>query len=157
MGMLDKEYAEKEKAPRSVAEAKKQGKSTYTGKDGKQKAAVYKEDLGKGQSLKDYLNKGGGRSAPTKDSGNDYKAGNPNAVKGLGGLGISQTNRPRLQGTMEEGKKSFGYGYYDQNGDWISPREDMQDGYGPGGSGAKFGGMFGGLSNALGATGYGSG
>ena len=58
---------------------------------------------------------------------------------------------------MEEGKKSFGYGYYDQNGDWISPREDMQDGYGPGGSGAKFGGMFGGLSNALGATGYGSG
>jgi hypothetical protein len=91
MGMLDKEYAEKEKAPRSVAEAKKQGKSTYTGKDGKQKAAVYKEDLGKGQSLKDYLNKGGGRSAPTKDSGNDYKAGNPNAVKNIGGLGISQT------------------------------------------------------------------
>jgi hypothetical protein len=67
MGMLDKE--EKDKAPRSVAEAKKQGKSTYTGKDGKQKAAVYKEDLGKGQSLKDYLNKGGGRSAPTRDSG----------------------------------------------------------------------------------------
>jgi LysM repeat protein len=33
----------------------------------------------------------------------------------------------------------------------------MQDGFGPGGSGAKFGGMFGGLSNALGATGYGSG
>jgi LysM repeat protein len=58
---------------------------------------------------------------------------------------------------MEEGKKFLGYGYYDQNGDWISPREDMQDGYGPGGSGAKFGGMFGGLSNALGATGYGSG
>jgi LysM repeat protein len=157
MGMLDKEYAEKEKAPRSVAEAKKQGKSTYTGKDGKQKAAVYKEDLGKGQSLKDYLNKGGGRSAPTKDSGNDYKAGNPNAVKNLGGLGISQTNRPRIKGTNKPGVKSFGYGYYDQNGDWISPREDMQDGYGPGGSGAKFGGAFGGVSNALGATGYGSG
>jgi hypothetical protein len=33
----------------------------------------------------------------------------------------------------------------------------MQDGYGPGGSGAKFGGAFGGVSNALGATGYGSG
>jgi LysM repeat protein len=157
MGMLDKEYAEKEKAPRSVAEAKKQGKSTYTGKDGKQKAAVYKEDLGKGQSLKDYLNKGGGRSAPTKDSGNDYKAGNPNAVKNIGGLGISQTNRPRIPGTNKPGVKSFGYGYYDQNGEWISPREDMQDGYGPGGSGAKFGGAFGGVSNALGATGYGSG
>jgi LysM repeat protein len=157
MGMLDKEYAEKEKAPRSVAEAKKQGKSTYTGKDGKQKAAVYKEDLGKGQSLKDYLNKGGGRSAPTKDSGNDYKAGNPNAVKNIGGLGISQTNRPRIPGTNKPGVKSFGYGYYDQKGEWISPREDMQDGYGPGGSGAKFGGAFGGVSNALGATGYGSG
>jgi hypothetical protein len=78
MGMLSEE---KDKAPRSVGEAKKQGKSTYTGKDGKQKAAVYKEDLGKGQSLKDYLNKGGGRSAPTKDSGNDYKAGNPRAGK----------------------------------------------------------------------------
>jgi hypothetical protein len=60
-------------------------------------------------------------------------------------------------GTNKPGVKSFGYGYYDQNGEWISPREDMQDGYGPGGSGAKFGGAFGGVSNALGATGYGSG
>jgi LysM repeat protein len=154
MGMLDEE---KDKAPRSVAEAKKQGKSTYTGKDGKQKAAVYKEDLGKGQSLKDYLNKGGGRSAPTKDSDNDYKAGNLNAVKKLGGLGISQQNKKHLQGTMEEGKTFLGYGYYDQNGRWIYPREDMQDGYGPGGSGAQFGGVFGGISNALGVTGYGSG
>jgi LysM repeat protein len=157
MGMLDKEYAEKEKAPRSVAEAKKQGKSTYTGKDGKQKAAVYKEDLGKGQSLKDYLNKGGGRSTSTKDSGNDNRAGSRNAVVKKGGLGISQQNRPRIKGRNKPGVKSFGYGYYDQNGDWISPREDMQDGYGPGGSGAKFGGAFGGVSNALGATGYGSG
>jgi hypothetical protein len=66
MGMLERR---KEKAPRSVAEAKKQGKSTYTGKDGKQKAAVYKEDLGKGQSLKDYLNKGGGKSKPTTPRG----------------------------------------------------------------------------------------
>jgi hypothetical protein len=34
----------------------------------------------------------------------------------------------------------------------------MQDGYGPGGSGAKFGGAFGGVSNVLGGTpGYGSG
>jgi LysM repeat protein len=157
MGMLDKEYAEKEKAPRSVAEAKKQGKSTYTGKDGKQKAAVYKEDLGKGQSLKDYLNKGGGRSTSTKDSGNDNRAGSRNAVVKKGGLGVSQQNRPRIKGRNKPGVKSFGYGYYDQNGDWISPREDMQDGYGPGGSGAKFGGAFGGVSNALGATGYGSG
>jgi LysM repeat protein len=156
MGMLDEEYAEKEKAPRSVAEAKKQGKSTYTGKDGKQKAAVYKEDLGKGQSLKDYLNKGGGRSAPTKDSGNDYKAGSRRGKKHRG-LGISQLNRPRIMGRNKPGVKSFGYGYYDQNKEWISPREDMQDGYGPGGSGAKFGGAFGGVSNALGATGYGSG
>jgi LysM repeat protein len=157
MGMLDKEYAEKEKAPRSVAEAKKQGKSTYTGKDGKQKAAVYKEDLGKGQSLKDYLNKGGGRSTSTKDSGNDNRAGSKNVVVNKGGLGVSQQNRPRIPGTNKPGVKSFGYGYYDQKGEWISPREDMQDGYGPGGSGAKFGGAFGGVSNALGATGYGSG
>jgi hypothetical protein len=49
------------------------GKSTYTGKDGKQKAAVYKEDLGKGQSLKDYLNKGGGNN-PSKDKNNNPKA-----------------------------------------------------------------------------------
>jgi hypothetical protein len=48
MGMLDEE---KDKAPRSVAEAKKQGKSTYTGKDGKQKAAVVQRSLGKGQSF----------------------------------------------------------------------------------------------------------
>ena len=161
MGMLDDEKSgsKKEKAPRSVAEAKKQGKSTYTGKDGKQKAAVYKEDLGKGQSLKDYLNKGGGRSAPTRDSGNDYRAGNPNAVKNLGGLGISQTNRPRIAPAAGPGflSKLSGYGYEDQNGDYISALEDMQDGYGPGGSGAKFGGAFGGVSNALGATGYGSG
>jgi LysM repeat protein len=156
MGMLSDES---DKAPRSVAEAKKQGKSTYTGKDGKQKAAVYKEDLGKGQSLKDYLNKGGGRSAPTKNSNNDYKAGNLNAVKNLGGLGISQTNRPRIAPAEGPGflNKLSGYGYYDQNGDYISALEDMQDGYGPGGSGAKFGGLFGGLSNALGVTGYGSG
>jgi LysM repeat protein len=156
MGMLSEE---KDKAPRSVAEAKKQGKPTYTGKDGKQKAAVYKEDLGKGQSLKDYLNKGGGRSAPTRDSDNDFRAGDPNAVKKLGGLGISQTNRPRIAPAEGPGflNKLSGYGYYDQNGDYISALEDMQDGFGPGGSGAKFGGMFGGLSNALGATGYGSG
>jgi LysM repeat protein len=70
MGMLNEE---KDKAPRSVAEAKKQGKSTYTGKDGKQKAAVYKEDLGKGQSLKDYLNKGGGNN-PSKGKNNNNKS-----------------------------------------------------------------------------------
>jgi LysM repeat protein len=87
----------------------------------------------------------------------NYKAGNPNAVVNKGGLGVSQQNRPRIPGTNKPGVKSFGYGYYDQNKEWISPREDMQDGYGPGGSGAKFGGAFGGVSNALGATGYGSG
>jgi LysM repeat protein len=159
MGMLDKEYAEKEKAPRSVAEAKKQGKSTYTGKDGKQKAAVYKEDLGKGQSLKDYLNKGGGRSAPTRDSGNDYKAGNPNAVKNIGGLGISQTNRPRIAPAAGPGflNKLTGYGYIDQNGDYISASEDMQDGGGKGGSGPRFEGGISAISNGIGATPYGSG
>jgi hypothetical protein len=71
----------------------------------------------------------------------NYKAGNPNAVVNKGGLGVSQQNRPRIPGTNKPGVKSFGYGYYDQNKEWISPREDAQDGYGPGGSGAKFGGM----------------
>ena len=156
MGMLSEE---KDKAPRSVAEAKKQGKSTYTGKDGKQKAAVYKEDLGKGQSLKDYLNKGGGRSAPTRDSGNDYKAGNPNAVKNIGGLGISQTNRPRIAPAAGPGflNKLTGYGYIDQNGDYISASEDMQDGGGKGGSGPRFEGGISAISNGIGATPYGSG
>jgi hypothetical protein len=87
----------------------------------------------------------------------DNRAGSKNAVVNKGGLGVSQQNRPRIPGTNKPGVKSFGYGYYDQNGEWISPREDAQDGYGPGGSGAKFGGAFGGVSNALGATGYGSG
>ena len=87
----------------------------------------------------------------------NYKAGDPNAVVNKGGLGVSQTNRPRITGRYKPGVKSFGYGYYDQNKEWISPREDAQDGYGPGGSGAKFGGEFGGVSNVLGATGYGSG
>jgi LysM repeat protein len=154
MGMLNEE---KDKAPRSVAEAKKQGKSTYTGKDGKQKAAVYKEDLGKGQSLKDYLNKGGGKSTSTKDNSNDNRAGSKNAVVNKGGKNISQQNRERIKGKYKEGVKSFGYGYYDQNGEWIYPIEDAQDGGGPGGSDVKFGGAFGGVSNALGATGYGSG
>jgi hypothetical protein len=61
-------------------------------------------------------------------------------VVNKGGLGVSQQNRPRIPGTNKPGVKSFGYGYYDQKGEWISPREDAQDGYGPGGSGAKFGG-----------------
>jgi hypothetical protein len=73
----------------------------------------------------------------------DNRAGSKNAVVNKGGLGVSQQNRPRIVGTNKPGVKSFGYGYYDQNGEWISPREDMQDGYGPGGSGAKFGGAFG--------------
>ena len=156
MGMLDDES---DKAPRSVGEAKKRGKSTYTGKDGKQKAAVYKEDLGKGQSLKDYLNKGGGRSAPTRDSGNDYRAGNPNAVKNLGGLGISQTNRPRIAPAAGPGflSKLSGFGYVDQNGDYISASEDMQDGGGKGGSGPRFEGGISAISNGIGATPYGSG
>jgi LysM repeat protein len=147
---------EEKKAPRSVAEAKKQGKSTYTGKDGKQKAAVYKEDLGKGQSLKDYLNKGGGKSTSTK-GGNDNKAGNPNAVVNKGGKNISQQNRERIKGKYKEGVKSFGYGYYDQNNEWIYPIEDAQDGGGAGGSGSKFEGGISALSNAIGATPYGSG
>ena len=87
----------------------------------------------------------------------DNRAGSRNAVVNKGGLGVSQQNRPRIPGTNKPGVKSFGYGYYDQNKEWISPREDAQDGYGPGGSGAKFGGAFGGVSNVLGATGYGSG
>jgi LysM repeat protein len=87
----------------------------------------------------------------------DNRAGSKNAVVNKGGLGVSQQNRPRIPGTNKPGVKSFGYGYYDQKGEWISPREDAQDGYGPGGSGAKFGGAFGDVSNALGATGYGSG
>ena len=78
-------------------------------------------------------------------------------VVNKGGKNISQQNREHIKGKYKEGVKSFGYGYYDQNGQWIYPREDAQDGYGPGGSGAKFGGAFGDVSNALGATGYGSG
>ena len=154
MGMLSEE---KDKAPRSVAEAKKQGKSTYTGKDGKQKAAVYKEDLGKGQSLKDYLNKGGGKSTSTKYSGNDNRAGSKNAVVNKGGKNISQQNREHIKGKYKEGVKSFGYGYYDQNNEWIYPVEDAQDGGGAGGSGSKFKGGISTLSNATKATPYGSG
>jgi hypothetical protein len=90
-------------------------------------------------------------------TGPDYKAGDPKAKVNKGGLGISQTNRPRLQGTMEEGKKFLGYGYRDQNGQWIYPREDMKDGGGKGGSGGRFEGGISALSNASKATPYGSG
>jgi LysM repeat protein len=149
---------EEKKAPRSVAEAKKQGKSTYTGKDGKQKAAVYKEDLGKGQSLKDYLNKGDGKSTSTKvKKVKDNRAGSENAVVNKGGKNISQQNREHIKGKYKEGVKSFGYGYYDQNGEWIYPIEDAQDGGGAGGSGSKFEGGISTLSNAMKATPYGSG
>jgi hypothetical protein len=96
-------------------------------------------------------------ASPFQHSGNGNGNNNTPKPKPVGGAGISQTTRPRLVGTNKPGVKSFGYGYYDQNGQWIYPREDMQDGYGPGGSGAKFGGTFGGVSNILGATGYGSG
>jgi hypothetical protein len=149
---MDGNLKEEKKAPRSVAEAKKQGKSTYTGKDGKQKAAVYKEDLGKGQSLKDYLNKGG-------DSSNDYRAGNPNAVVNKGGKNISQTNRPRIAPAAGPGflNNLTGFGYKDQNGDYISALEDMQDGGGRGGSGPRFEGGISDLSNAIKSTPYGSG
>jgi hypothetical protein len=83
----------------------------------------------------------------------------PNAVKNLGGLGISQTNRPRIAPAKGPGflNKLSGFGYKDQNGDYISALEDMQDGGGRGGSGPRFEGGISGLSNAIGLTPYGSG
>ncbi len=61
---------------------------------------------------------------------------------------------------IKSGKKSasnmFGYGYIDANGNVVTPDIDIKDGGGPGKSGATFGGLFGGISNAIGATPYGS-
>lgn len=46
------------KEPRTIAEAKKMGKSYFIGKDGKKKAAVTREELAaSGLSLSEYLNK----------------------------------------------------------------------------------------------------
>jgi LysM repeat protein len=94
---------------------------------------------------------------PQKTSGNDNRAGSKNAVVNKGGKNISQQNREHIKGKYKEGVKSFGYGYYDQNGEWIYPIEDAQDGGGAGGSGSKFEGGISTLSNAMKATPYGSG
>ncbi len=50
-----------------------------------------------------------------------------------------------------------GYGYYDENGVYVPATVDMIDGGGAGTSGDEFGGALGGVSNAVGATPYGSG
>jgi LysM repeat protein len=87
----------------------------------------------------------------------DNRAGSKNAVVNKGGKNISQQNREHIKGKYKEGVKSFGYGYYDQNNEWIYPVEDAQDGGGAGGSGTKFEGGISALSNAIGSTPYGSG
>jgi LysM repeat protein len=87
----------------------------------------------------------------------DNRAGSKNAVVNKGGKNISQQNREHIKGKYKEGVKSFGYGYYDQNNEWIYPIEDAQDGGGAGGSGSKFEGGISALSNAIEATPYGSG
>lgn len=52
-----------EKSAKSVSEAKKTGKSTFVGKDGRKKAAVTREELkASGLSLRDYLNKKQGKT-----------------------------------------------------------------------------------------------
>lgn len=50
-----------------------------------------------------------------------------------------------------------GYGYYDDAGNYVPATVDMIDGGGAGTSGDEFGGALGGISNAIGATPYGSG
>jgi len=50
-----------------------------------------------------------------------------------------------------------GYGYYDDAGNYVPATVDMIDGGGAGTSGDEFGGALGGISNAVGATPYGSG
>ena len=72
---------------KSVGEAKKRGKSKFIGKDGRQKAAVTKEELeASGLSLRDYLNKQQGktRKPAMKEGGKvpKYKAGGK--VRGAG-------------------------------------------------------------------------
>jgi LysM repeat protein len=159
MGMLDEE---KDKAPRSVAEAKKQGKSTYTGKDGKQKAAVYKEDLGKGQSLKDYLNKGGGNNPSKGKNNNNKNSGNnntaaptvakpkakavqknntANVIAGRQARGLSmleaQNQRRNRQGKVVSAADAS-YGYIDANGKFVDAYTDATNGGGPGRAGPEF-------------------
>jgi hypothetical protein len=52
-----------EKNPKTVGAAKKAGKSTFIGKDGRKKAAVTREELkASGLSLRDYLNKQQGKT-----------------------------------------------------------------------------------------------
>jgi hypothetical protein len=135
MGMLDEEKSgsKKEKAPRSVAEAKKQGKSTYTGKDGKQKAAVYKEDLGKGQSLRDYLNKGGGNNNPSNNNNNKSSDNKRQAIPGKqirsGPAGsMDSVINPRLN---RQGKIVSA-----EDAKYLNPR-DWVDGGGPGRAGPE--------------------
>lgn len=72
---------------KSVGEAKKRGASKFIGKDGRQKAAVTKEELeASGLSLRDYLNKQQGKTRkPTMKKGGKvakHKAGGK--VRGAG-------------------------------------------------------------------------
>jgi LysM repeat protein len=140
MGMLDEEYATSARPPA-----------------GEPRPRPRPANLASPVNLASPFQNSGNGNGNGNGGGNNIVPKPKPKPKPVGGAGISQTTRPRITGRYKPGVKSFGYGYYDQNKEWISPREDAQDGYGPGGSGAKFGGAFGGVSNVLGATGYGSG
>jgi hypothetical protein len=58
----------------------------------------------------------------------------------------------------DQGNSTFlGYGYYDDNDEWVKPGIDMKDGGGPGTSGLYFkGGPFSNLLNALNVRPYGA-
>ena len=96
-------------------------------------------------------------SARPKDRPGTLKMG----VDPRSNFGVAQTGKARVSSAKGPGLLNAltGYGFYDANtGGWISASEDMIDGGGPGTSDPDaFGGAFGAVSNALGATPYGSG
>ena len=88
---------------KTIAEAKRQGKSTYTGKDGKQKAAVTREELsawekktGK-KGLGAFLNAQKSKGQPPKTKTAAGKASGATAEKKQYNNAVDFNNKLRLQ------------------------------------------------------------
>ena len=120
----DKANSTLDNAPRSIAEAKRQGKATYRDKNGGEKAAVTAEDLKKSghKTLRAYLNAKGKPAKPAKTSQGSSGKTAPMAKKPVAKNIDSRTKAQRIkdskpkniprskaQSQKDEANKKFGF------------------------------------------------
>jgi hypothetical protein len=91
---------------KSIAAAKKAG-SLYYDKDGKKMAAVFKEDLGEGESLRDYMNKKLGKTRRKDLKGGGMMNTKMSTKGGMRGGGMAMSN-PRTPPQVELPKPTRG-------------------------------------------------